>query len=520
MSTQKLKILVISAEVAPFAKVGGLADVAGALPKALKAQGHDVRVVMPCYKMIETNPAYAVEDALDLFPVPVRPDTVEMAFVKQTRIPVAEMDDEVPVYLIGNIRTEAERQARPDFPGYFQLATESKKVYTLEPDPYVFFCRAVLEMLTQFKPAWKPDILHCNDWQSGLVPVYLRIEYADHPHLKQAASVFTIHNLAYQGNFDRAQWSVNGLPESLFSVDGLEFYGQWTFMKGGLQFADRVNTVSPNYACEIQTPDYGCGLQGLLSTLAEEGRLTGIINGIDYEEYNPATDPRLAHNFSQEEPAGKAECKAALQRECGFPQNPDALVIGLISRLADQKGLDLIAQVAEEMLALPVQFVLLGTGDTFYEKYFAQLQERHPYQARAFLRFDIDLAQRIYAGSDLFLMPSRFEPCGLGQMFALRYGTIPIVRATGGLKDSVHDFDPDLLPEGNGFVFSQYTPEELLQTIIRAVNTLRNPEHRRTLLLRALGCDFSWERSAIQYVSLFRQAVSDRQRALRQQAAS
>jgi starch synthase len=509
-----LNILILAAEVAPFAKVGGLADVAGALPKALRAQGHDVRVAMPCYKMIETNPKYAVRDALSEFPVPIRPGVTEAAFVKQTSIRAEHMqssgDAEIPVYLIGSPPAESadssELGAGVTRSGYFQQATQSQKVYVMEADPYIFFCRAALEMLSRLEPAWTPDVLHCNDWHTGLIPIYAQEFYRENPAVRHAATVFTIHNLAYQGNFPADQWYKTGLPQELFSVDGLEFYGQWTFLKGGVQFADRVNTVSKNYACEIQTSEYGCGLDGLMRSKADEGKLSGIVNGIDYEEHNPATDPRLPHAFSLDAPNGKIQCKTALQSELGLPKSKDVALIGLISRLADQKGFDLIHAVAEQMLELPVQFVLLGTGDPTYARYFKELQTRYPKQVQATIAFDTDLAQRIYAGSDLFLMPSRFEPCGLGQMFALRYGAIPIVRATGGLADTVHDFDLKQRPDGNGFVFTEYSPNALLATIQRAVGSWQQPAQRNRLLLRALASDFSWQRPAQAYQTLYTQA--------------
>ncbi len=526
-----MNILILAAEVAPFAKVGGLADVAGALPKALRAQGHDVRVAMPCYKMIETNPRYAVKDALNEFPVPIRAGVVETAFVKQTFITLsagtgqitqvenasdlADTDTQgsIPVYLIGSPAPDDQSKAgriEGRRSGYFQEATTSQQVYTLSADPYIFFCRAALEMTTRLAPDWTPDILHCNDWHTGLIPAYADTFYKDNPALRRAATVFTIHNLAYQGNFAQDEFYKTGLPDSLFSSEGLEFYGQWTFLKGAAQFADRINTVSVNYAREIQTPQYGCGLDGLLRHKAAQGKLAGIINGIDYEEHDPATDPRLPAHFSLDKPKGKTACKAALQKELGLPQNPDAVLIGLISRLADQKGFDLIHQTAEQMLALPVQFVLLGTGDPFYAQYFTELQSRYPDQVSANIVFDTDLAQRIYAGSDLFLMPSRFEPCGLGQMFALRYGALPIVRATGGLADTVHDFDWDARPNGNGFVFEEYSPDALIQTIRRAVHTWQHPDWRKRLLTRALSSDFSWRVSAQAYAALYADALSAR----------
>ncbi len=522
MASKPLKILLVAAEVAPFAKVGGLADVAGALPKALKALGHDVRVAMPCYKMIETNPDYAVETLLPGFSVPIKDGVTEQAFVKTTRIrsrrsapaksksalrlTQASAPDEIPVYLIGNLPQARNTPPENRHPAYFQKATDSTKVYALEPEPYVFFDRAVLEMIPRLQPEWTPDVVHCNDWHTGLIPVYQRAFYADSPQISLPAALFTIHNLAYQGNFPREFWPATGLPDSLYDMYHLEFYGQWSFMKGGLTYSDRINTVSPNYAREIQTNEYGCGLDGLMRTLATEGRLSGILNGIDYEEFDPATDPHIPAHFSADAPEGKAKCKQALQAELGLPQSETTALIGMVSRLADQKGLDLIHAIMAEMLKLPVQFVVLGTGDPFYAKFFKKLETRYADQVRARIEFNVELAQRIYAGSDLFLMPSRFEPCGLGQMISLRYGTIPIVRATGGLADTVHDFDPQARPDGNGFVFEEYTSEALLATVRRAVAAFQDGKDWCPLIQRALRGDFSWTRSAEQYVTLYTEA--------------
>lgn len=490
MPVRKLNILIVSAEVAPFAKVGGLADVAGALPKALKALGHDVRVAMPCYKMIEDNPDYDVQDLLPSFPVPINDHLKMPACVRQTHIA-----GDIPVYLIASSK-------------YFTKATESKKIYYLEPEPYVFFDRAVAEFVPRLSPAWKPDVIHCNDWHTGLIPVYLQTFYRDHPTWSETARIFTIHNIAFQGEFDFEILRYAGLPDHLFTYDKLEFYGRMSFMKGGLVFSDMSNTVSKTYAAEVQTPEYGCRLDGLLRYLASQGRFTGILNGIDYEEYNPATDTRIATNYSAEKPAGKARCKAALQEECGFTRSKKAALIGLISRLSEQKGLDLIRDIAKKLVKLPIQFVLLGTGDPVYEQYFRDMEKRYPRKVRAFIGFDADLAQRIYAGSDLFLMPSRFEPCGLGQMISLRYGTIPIVRATGGLADTITHFNPRT-GRGNGFVFKDYESDVLYDAIVRAVETFGNKEQWDILIQRALTTDFSWSNSARKYVELYRQARSD-----------
>ncbi len=496
-----MKILVISAEVAPFAKVGGLADVAGALPKALRHLGHDVRVAMPCYKMVEESSAYDVKELVGPFAVPITHDHTECAFVKSTSIQARS--GQIPVLLIGNI-------GAGDRPGYFEEATDSSRVYSLRPEPYVFFCRAVLETIRHLTDGWRPDLLHCNDWQSGLVPVLARTAYRDDPKINSAAALFTIHNLAYQGNFERHDWAANGLSDSLYDVNAMEFYSGWSFMKGGVTFSDRVNTVSETYAKEIQTPEYGSGLDGLMRTLAHTGRLSGILNGIDYEEYDPETDPRIPAHYGPQNLEGKAACKAALQKELDLSVNSAVPLIGLVSRLADQKGLDLIHAIVEQMLSLPVQFSVLGTGDLGYEAFFRQLQKRFPGQVHARIGFDVSLAQRIYAGSDLFLMPSRFEPCGLGQMMALRYGTIPIVRATGGLADSIHGIGSGNSADANGFVFREYLPQELLECIVRANGMFHRTAEWKRLVRRAMKCDFSWNRSAARYEALYLEAIMAR----------
>lgn len=488
MATRKLKILIVAAEVAPFAKVGGLADVAGALPKALKAMGHDVRVVMPCYKMIETNPKYKVQDIITSFPVPIHDGCVETASLRQTSI-----EGDVPVYLIAHER-------------YFTEATESKKVYSLEPQPYIFFSRAVTEFVPLLEPSWAPDVVHCNDWHTGLVPVFLETFCKESSTWNKTASVFTIHNLAYQGDYNYEFLKYAGLPDSLFSFDKLEFYGKVNFMKGGIIFSSLVNTVSDKYAEEIQTQEYGCSLEGLLQYTASQGRLSGIVNGIDYDEYNPETDTRIAANYSAANFAGKENCKAALQKESNLPVNKDIPIVGLISRLADQKGFDLIHEIAEKMLEMPVQFILLGTGDPYYEEFFRNLQVKYPQKVRANIGFDANLAQRIYAGCDMFLMPSRFEPCGLGQLMSLRYGTIPIVRSTGGLADTISDFNPKN-GRGNGFAFVEYNSAKLLETIQRAIETFGDRSSWNKLRNTALQSDFSWNASAKKYVNLYRKGM-------------
>jgi starch synthase len=506
-----VNILFVAAEVAPFAKVGGLADVAGALPATLKTMGHDVRIVMPAYRMVMERPGLEIHEATPPFAFQVRQGVQRHASVHQTWLPAPrgrqlEPEQRVPVYLIGNPEPQ-----RADG-GYFRGAIDSAHVYVYDPEIYIFFCQAVLEMLERLDPAWQPDVIHCNDWHTGLIPVYARERKTVKPTVaSHAATLFTIHNLAYQGDFAPSAWRLTDLPDRLYAVEGLEYYGQWSFMKGGLWFSDRVNTVSPTYAREIQTPEYGAGLDGLMRTLAQEGRLSGILNGIDVDAFDPQQDPCLPAHYSAADPSGKAACKTALQSELGLPVC-DRAIIGMVTRLADQKGLDLVAAIAEQILELPVQMVVLGQGDPGYEQLFTELQARHPTQMHARIAFDVGLAQRIYAGSDLFLMPSRFEPCGLGQMIALRYGALPIVRATGGLADTIQDYRPgtdnEAPTDGNGFVFSDYTREALLATVERAVAVWEDPAARSQLMRRALSADLAWECSAQEYIKLYHEAAN------------
>jgi starch synthase len=481
-----------------------LADVAGALPKALKELGHDVRVAMPCYKMIEADPVYAVQECLPGFPVPTSPGKVETAFVKRTRICSSAGD--VPVYLVGN---KPDKRGKK---GYFEEAVGSTSVYIYAVEPYAFFARAVLEMLPRLSKSWVPDVIHCNDWHTGLLPAYLQAFYPKSQAASRASTVFTIHNLAYQGTFPKSCWDATGLPASYFSFEKLEFYGQWSFMKSGLTCSDRVNTVSESYAIEIQTAEYGCGLEGMMRYLNGGGRLSGILNGIDDEEFDPATDPRLAANYTADNLKGKAKCKSELQRELELTPG-DSMIIGMVTRLAEQKGFDLIYSAVERLLEMPVQIVLLGTGDRNYEQYFKRLQTRRKGQVAVKTAFDVDLAQRIYSGSDAFLMPSRFEPCGLGQLISLRYGTVPIVRAVGGLADTVTDVTTNS-PAANGFTFHEYTPETMLATIRRAVDLYSDRKLWNCVATRGMKQDWSWSRSAKRYEALYLEAIKSRAEAL------
>ncbi len=471
-----------------MAKVGGLADVAGALPKVLCALGHDARIMMPAYAMVVNDPRWNARLVVESFPVPLAHGEVHIGSIWEMRL-----DDQVVVWLIGH-------------PVYYTQATDSTKLYALEADPYLFFCRAVPEALSAL--GWRPDVIHANDWHTGLIPAYLRESSVLKSAWEDVAVVFTIHNLAYQGDWDRSLLEQAGLPDRLYNMDQMEANGRVNLLKTGAVFSDVVNTVSPTYAREIMTPAYGCGLDGLMRWLYQQGRLFGILNGIDYEAYDPASDPHIAAPFSAEDPSGKQICRAALEKECGFDADPKSPLMGWVSRLADQKAPDLVVEAADTIVAQGVRLVLLGVGDPAAEQAFLELQKRYPKQVRAFIRFDVELAQRIYAGSDLFLMPSRFEPCGLGQLMALRYGTIPVVRRTGGLADTIVNWNEGARL-GNGFVFDEPDAKALCEAIERAVTLFRNdPDTWRTITRFALESDFSWPRAAGHYQRLYKRAIS------------
>jgi len=490
MFDRPLKILLVASEVVPFAKTGGLADVAGSLPKALATVGNDnlgndVRVALPHYKGIE-GAVYRTD-----FPVLFN-SRAETAIIREASIEAQYQGEHrvIPVYLIDN---------------HHYFYRDGMYMFPDEAERFTFFCRAVLEMLPRLN--WQPDLIHCNDWQTGPIPFFLRVRYDREPFYNKIATVFTIHNLQYQGNFPRETLHLLGVGDEFFTPDLLEFYGTVSYMKMGILYADIINTVSRTYAAEIQRPEMGERLDGLLRKRSHD--LYGIVNGINYHEFNPKTDHRIHRNYDRESVENKKENKYALQKEMHLPVR-DVPVLGLISRLVDQKGLDLIARIGDRLLAEDVQFVVLGSGDRHYEDMFRRLRERHPDKVGLYIGFNSILAQRIYAGADMFLMPSRFEPCGLGQLIAMRYGTIPIVRATGGLADTVHDFNP-ATGSGNGFVFSEYAESALWHAIERAVKLYREQPGQWMRLVRgAMELDFSWARSGVEYLQLYQEALARR----------
>jgi len=478
-----LRILLISSEVEPFAKTGGLADVAGALPQALATLGHDVRVLMPKYRGVERHGT--LRTAVPRVRVPVGDRTTEGALLE------GRLGHAVPVYFLAHDHYY-------DRPALYGTGQGD---YLDNCERFIFFCRGALEALRAL--GWTPHVIHANDWQSGLVPVYLETLYKDDPALGEVGTLFTIHNLAYQGVFWHFDMPLTGLGWDLFTPAGLEFYGKLNFLKGGLVFADVLNTVSKAYAQEIQTAEFGCGLEGVLQYRRAD--LHGVVNGIDVAAWDPATDRDLTKPYSAEDLAGKAACKQALAQELGIEAD-GAPIIGIVSRLAAQKGLDLVLEALPELVDAGFELALLGAGEPGLETAFGEAARASRGRIAIRTGFDNALARRIYAGADMFLMPSRYEPCGLGQMIGMRYGTIPIVRRTGGLADTVVEARP-ARRTGTGFGFAEPTARALLEAATRALAAYREPALWRQLQRNAMAQDFSWPASAREYVALYRKAA-------------
>jgi len=481
----QLKILLLAAEVVPFAKTGGLADVAGTLPKAIRALGHDIRVALPRYGRIRPD-QFHLKEVLPAFDVPIHRTT------EPARLLQATISPDVPVYMVDNAH-------------YFDR--EGIYMYPDDADRFIFFCRAILEALKRLE--WQPDVIHCHDWHTAIVPNWLNTIYKDDPFFSKTVSVYTIHNLAYQGIFGYRVLEIAGIDAwgFLYHAELADLDGVVDLMGRGIYWADLVSTVSETYAHEILTPEYGERLDPLLRDRRD--RLFGILNGIDYETANPATDPHLTVNFDANTLDRRAENKRSLQREARLPEDPNVPLIGIVSRLTDSKGFDILSEVIDHVLDLGVQLVLMGTGEQHFHDVFGRMVQKYPRQAAIFLTFNAALTSRIYAGSDVTLMPSRVEPCGTNQMLAMRYGSVPIVRATGGLADTVQDFDPTS-GLGTGFVFEKYDRWMLFAALVRALETFKHRDVWRQIQLRGMHSDFSWDRSAAKYVDLYRKAIATR----------
>ena len=480
------KILFVTSEAYPLIKTGGLADVSGSLPIALDALGHDVRIVMPAYADVLASlgdlPSKRINQAggeVEIF---------------ETELPGTS----VPVWLVSH-------QGAFDRSGNPYLA-ENGKSWPDNAERFSLLCRVSVEIaMNRMGFGWKPEIVHCNDWQTGLIPALLEDE-GDRP-----ATVYTIHNLAYQGLFPKELFQKLGLPQHFWSYNALEFWDQLCFLKGGLVYADRINTVSPNYAVEIQGKEFGCGMEGLLKE--RKDRLSGIINGIDEEAWNPATDPLIPHAFELGNMAGKDANKAALQKYFKLAPDKNVAVIAMVGRTVQQKGIDLVIEILPKLMDLPVQLAILGSGEKKYEQTLKHWNSLYPERIALKLGYDEPLAHLIEAGSDLFLMPSRFEPCGLNQMYSQRYGTVPIVRCVGGLADTVEDANPANLEQGkaSGVVFRESSAEALLQAVTRSLELFNAKAEWKKIQKTGMKKDFSWKQSAIKYLDLYALAEQDRQ---------
>ncbi len=509
-SDSKLSILLASPEVVGFAKTGGLAEVCGYLPAALSRLGHQIAVIMPLYRIVRQL-GYPMTPIYPPLSIPMRGQTISVRLWK-AQLP----NSEASIYFVEHPDL-FERDDPTRGRGIYQFVQpDGKKIdYPDNCGRYSLFCRAVMEAIPLL--GMNVDILHANDWQTGLLPVYLQELYQHRPGFRQIRCLLTIHNLAYQGVFKSWEYPVTGLSWKLFNHQQLEFYGHLNFLKAGLVFADWINTVSPTYSKEIQTPEFGCGLEGVLSERTH--RLSGIVNGVDYHVWNSQSDMNLPERYDRETFAhGKAICKAKLQEEFQLPVDSSKPILGMIARLVEQKGISLVLKGAESIFSRGVQIIILGEGDAEYHKQLKKLKERYPHQLGLYLGFDEGLAHRVEAGSDLYLMPSSFEPSGLNQLYSLRYGTPPIVRATGGLADTIVDTTPETIhtDRATGFHFKEYTTEAFLSGVHRALDFYWTEHDRFRQIIRCgMRQDWSWDRSAKEYESLFYQMVQERNKVMK-----
>jgi len=486
-----LKILFATPEAVPFAKTGGLADVAGALPKSLQALGCEIKLIMPYYRTVRDSG----------LPHQYLGREIEVSLGDEklkADIYLGHLNQDIPVYFIG----------REEFFDRQSLYGTAKGDYFDNPERFIFFSKAALSFCQSMD--FSPDIIHQHEWQTGLIPAYLKSLYQNDPLFSRSATVFTIHNIAYQGLFKKEKFSLTGLPQEMYSPEGIEFWERINFMKAGIVYADVINTVSKKYSEEIQTPEYGYGLEGILRKRKES--LYGILNGVDYEDWDPSHDPHLIARYDAKDISGKKQCKMDLLKEFHLPSSLEQVpLLGMISRLADQKGFDLLMEISEALFALNIGFVLLGTGEQKYHDLLTQVAQKYPQKAGIRIAYDDRLAHKIEAGTDFFLMPSKYEPCGLNQIYSLKYGTIPVVRATGGLDDTITPYDP-VTKKGNGFKFTRYDAKEFLNTIKAAINFYYQPERWRQLVQNAMAADFSWKRSAQSYLELYRKTLEKKRR--------
>jgi starch synthase len=476
-----MRILFVSSEVVPFAKTGGLADVAGALPKAARKLGHDIRVFMPRYKKIDPQ-KWNLRLAVSNIEVELG-NQKEKVDIYETRMPGSDLI----VYFVEN-----ERFASRD-----ELYMSEGKDYPDNAEAFLTFCRAAVPFLKKID--WRPDIVHCNDWQSASIVLFINEQRRSDPFFQRTATVYSIHNMAYQGAFTKDKLSLLRMPES----NDLVVWDKIILTKAGFVYADVINTVSEKYSKEIQTKEFGCGLEDLLQKRSKD--IYGIVNGVDYELWDPATDKKIVKRYSRMTLSLKVQNKTALQKEMGLPPK-DVPLIGMISRLDVQKGFDILADGIEDLIQLDCQVIILGTGDPKYHEMLQRIKQKYPERIGIKLGFDAVLAQKIYAASDMFLMPSKYEPCGLGQLISFKYGTIPVARKTGGLADTVREFDLES-GEGNGFIFEEYNSNALLSAVKKAIEIFKEKSVWKKLQEKVMDYDYSWDASAKKYISLYMKAL-------------
>jgi starch synthase len=489
--TETLKVLFLSPEVVPFAKTGGLADVAGSLPGALKKLGVDVRVGLPYYRVVKEGP-YTTKVLMRGLKVPLGEDKLPSNVLE------TETEDRVPVYFF----------EREDLFDRSNLYGTPEGDYYDNLERFAFFSQAALLLAKAID--FDFDVVHCHDWQTGLVPAYIKTLFKKDVFFKDTASLFTIHNIGYQGLFPKEKLATCGLPFEEFHPEGLEYWNKISLLKAGIVYSNALSTVSPNYSQEIQTPEFGMGMEGILKKRSKD--LYGILNGADYFSWDPARDPHLKAHYSPENMVGKERCKEALLDEMGLDSSLQKQpLLGMVSRLDAQKGLDLLVEILDDLLGLGVGLVVLGSGEEPIQQAIRKGAERHPGKVGLFIGFNEPLAHRIMAGADIFLVPSRYEPCGLTQMYALKYGTVPVVRATGGLADTIVTFDAKN-KKGNGFKFGPYKAKAFLAAIRRALRLFGYLDSWTRIMANGMKEDFSWHRSAHKYLELYESIAGNRRR--------
>lgn len=467
--------------MSPFAQTGGLGEVVGSLTSAVRGLGHDVSVFVPRYKCVDIQ-QLELEIVIDYF------ELIIGNRLEATRIFLKKLPDGVKVYFV-------------EHPDYFmrdELYGTAVGDYQDNDQRFIYFQRAVLKAVEKLK--LNPDVIHCHDWQTGLIPVFLKTTEVNYPPFQKVRSIFTIHNLGYQGNYPPDSFPATGLGWEFYKSDFLEFYGKFSFLKGGLVFADEVTTVSERYSKEIQTKEFGCGMEGVLAARKEV--VTGIINGIDPKDWDPETDADIEAPYSGANFSKKELSKTALQKENGFKIDKNIPIFGFVARLVDQKGLDILIPLLEQLSKEDIQIVMLGTGEEKYHQILRNFAKKNKRWFAVHIFFEPKMAKRIYAGSDMFLFPSYYEPCGLGQIISLRYGTVPIARATGGLADTIQEFELTT-QKGNGFLFEDYSSEALFAAILRASKVFKQEKLWRALIKNAMESDFSWTASAKKYAQLY-----------------